>query len=159
MRKTLERMLGDPKAEVYKASMVAILKMMTAVHAESSHIATLIAKFMALTKLPEKGSGQVQDGRESGETAQVDREKLRHVGVLGLSALVRAFPYSVPWTEPVVRLALMSGRTDAAGRDAKLAVEEFKRTHHDTWDSDKLKFSALELEDLEFSYSGREGYA
>lgn len=145
VRKTLERMLFDDKAEVHKAAMMAMLNVLTAVPPGSHHISSMISKFIALTKLP--------------ETEGAEESKKRHVGVLGLSALVGAFPYSVPFTDPIVRLAVMSGRTDAAGRDAKLAVEEFKRTHHDTWEVDKLKFSAMELEDLEYSYSGREGYA
>ncbi|KAG4305040.1 hypothetical protein PORY_001715 [Pneumocystis oryctolagi] len=79
----------------------------------------------------------------------------RHAAVLGLSALVMAFPYdtSEPWIPLVVsRLARIGLDPYPIGSTIKKFISNFKRTHSDTWDIDKRAFTRDELNDLsEFS--------
>ena len=73
------------------------------------------------------------------------REK--HAAVLAISSLILAFPYSIPEWMPATLECLASCVHDSnpIGTAAALAFREFKRTHQDSWNQDKLKFSEQEL--------------
>jgi len=66
---------------------------------------------------------------------------IRHAAVLGLGALVQAFPYTSPppsWL-PEVLATLASraaGDPGAVGKSVKTALGEFKKTRQDTWHVD-----------------------
>jgi proteasome activator subunit 4 len=91
--------------------------------------------------------------RESGaSTPTPEQNKLtltRHAAVLGLSALVQAFPYTSPppaWLPEV--LATLASRaasdTGTVGKSVKQALSDFKKTRQDTWHVDvKVRFSLL----------------
>ncbi|CAI2354209.1 unnamed protein product [Caenorhabditis sp. 36 PRJEB53466] len=71
-----------------------------------------------------------------------------HGGVLGLSAIVLAFPYSVPPFLPGVLMTICRFATDknATIRDAvKRALSEFKRTHQDSWREHEQQFNEDQL--------------
>ncbi|CCJ28220.1 unnamed protein product [Pneumocystis jirovecii] len=75
----------------------------------------------------------------------------RHAAVLGLSALVMAFPYDTPepWIPPVVsRLARIGLDPHPIGSTVRKFVADFKKTHSDTWDMDQKTFTKDELDDL-----------
>jgi len=86
----------------------------------------------------------------------------RHAAVLGLSALVQAFPYEVPEWMPAVLVTLSNLSTDSSGAivsTVKKTFADFKRTHQDTWHEDKEKFTPDELEAIADVVSGGNYYA
>lgn len=75
----------------------------------------------------------------------------RHSAVLGLSALVTAFPYDTPpsWLPPVLaQLARCSDNPHPIAASIKRVLASFKKTHNDTWHADQRAFTQEELEDL-----------
>ena len=65
----------------------------------------------------------------------------RHAAVLGLGALVQAFPYQSPppeWLPEV--LATLAGKAASdpgmVGKSVKTALSDFKKTRQDTWHVD-----------------------
>ena len=78
----------------------------------------------------------------------------RHAAVLGLGALIQAFPYQSPppsWMpEILATLAVKaSGDPGMVGREVKKILGDFKKTRQDTWHVDVKAFTAEEVEDLE----------
>jgi proteasome activator subunit 4 len=65
----------------------------------------------------------------------------RHAAVLGLGALVQAFPYQSPPPEwlPAV-LATLAGKAASdpgmVGKSVKTVLSDFKKTRQDTWHVD-----------------------
>ncbi|KAG0235309.1 hypothetical protein BGW42_005476 [Actinomortierella wolfii] len=74
----------------------------------------------------------------------------RHAGVLGLAALLEAFPYEVPsWMPSVmVRLADFQSDPPPVSTTVKKAFADFRRTHQDTWHEDQKMFDYDQLEVL-----------
>ncbi|QSL66846.1 hypothetical protein MERGE_001233 [Pneumocystis wakefieldiae] len=75
----------------------------------------------------------------------------RHAAVLGLSALVMAFPYDTleSWIPPVVaRLARIGLDPYPIRNTIKKFMADFKKTHSDTWNEDQKMFTREELDDL-----------
>ncbi|KAI8915629.1 hypothetical protein EDD86DRAFT_186399 [Gorgonomyces haynaldii] len=74
----------------------------------------------------------------------------RHGAVLGLAAILLAFPYQVPeWMPPVlVTLASSSGNPYPISTTISQTFAEFKRTHQDTWAIDKQQFTSEQLDVL-----------
>lgn len=77
---------------------------------------------------------------------------LRHAAVLGLGALVAAFPYNSPppeWVPSV--LCSLAGSIDGGvvGKSVKRTLGDFKRLRQDTWTIDQQIFSQDELDSLE----------
>ena len=71
----------------------------------------------------------------------------RHAAVLGLGALVQAFPYTSPppeWIPGVLTTLAIKAAGDAGvvGKSAKGIVSDFKKTRQDTWHID-VKVSAV----------------
>ncbi|KAK6108995.1 hypothetical protein QQG55_34230 [Brugia pahangi] len=71
----------------------------------------------------------------------------RHAGVLALSAIVQAFPYSVPSFLPKILMQLCRHTCDKQPMQdtVKKALSEFKRTHQDNWHEHKMQFSEDQL--------------
>uniref|UniRef100_A0AAF5Q504 Proteasome activator Blm10 mid region domain-containing protein n=6 Tax=Wuchereria bancrofti TaxID=6293 RepID=A0AAF5Q504_WUCBA len=71
----------------------------------------------------------------------------RHAGVLALSAIVQAFPYSVPSFLPKILMQLCRHTCDKQPMQGtvKKALSEFKRTHQDNWHEHKMQFSEDQL--------------
>ncbi|KAK9455374.1 hypothetical protein V1511DRAFT_500283 [Dipodascopsis uninucleata] len=79
---------------------------------------------------------------------------LRHAAVLGLSALVHAFPYQSPppkWVPEILTTLAIKAANDSGmvGQSVKTALGDFKKTRQDTWHVDMKAFSTEQLEDLE----------
>lgn len=76
-----------------------------------------------------------------------------HGSVLGLSAIVSAFPYAFPlpkWIPAQVSILASWARTSGmAGSTAKETLSNFKKVRADTWQFDREAFTYDELEDLE----------
>ncbi|MCJ1312178.1 hypothetical protein MMC25_005852 [Agyrium rufum] len=78
----------------------------------------------------------------------------RHAAVLGLGALVQAFPYASPppkWIPGI--LATLASKANAdpgmVGSSVKSVLADFKKTRQDTWHVDLKAFSTEQAEDLE----------
>ncbi|OLY78353.1 Proteasome activator complex subunit 4 [Smittium mucronatum] len=80
----------------------------------------------------------------------VDKLKIKHSSVIGLSCLILAFPYSIPEWMPQVLLALISCISDPSPINTAVTktFAEFKKTHLDTWHIDRKMFSCSQLEIL-----------
>ncbi|CAK7231597.1 Proteasome activator BLM10 [Sporothrix bragantina] len=94
---------------------------------------------------------------ESGRDTPIDMQRQvirRHAAVLGLGALIEAFPYATPppaWMPDV--LSHLATRTandpGVVGNATKSILAEFKKTRQDTWTVDQIYFTPEQLEDLE----------
>ncbi|KAG9256789.1 uncharacterized protein F5Z01DRAFT_618147 [Emericellopsis atlantica] len=78
----------------------------------------------------------------------------RHAAVLGLGALIEAFPYATPppeWMPEVLALLARraAGDPGTVGKATKTILSEFKKTRQDSWTVDQKYFTSEQLEDLE----------
>lgn len=78
----------------------------------------------------------------------------RHAAVLGLGALVQAFPYTSPppeWLPEVLAVLAARAASDPGmvGKSVKTVLSDFKKTRQDTWHVDVKAFEPEQLEDLE----------
>ncbi|KAF2765857.1 hypothetical protein EJ03DRAFT_279248 [Teratosphaeria nubilosa] len=121
-----------------------------------NHFTNLLIK----NPLPKRPKGAVAAAREGGSgastpTPEGNKQVLtRHAAVLGLGALVQAFPYTSPppeWLPEV--MATLAGRASSdpgtVGKSVKTILSDFKKTRQDTWHVDMKAFKPEQLEDLE----------
>lgn len=77
----------------------------------------------------------------------------RHAAVLGLGALVSAFPYKSPppkWVPQILAtLSVVASDPGMVGKSVKTLLGDFKNTRTDTWHIDSKAFTHEQLEDLE----------
>ncbi|KAF2089335.1 hypothetical protein K490DRAFT_37416 [Saccharata proteae CBS 121410] len=78
----------------------------------------------------------------------------RHAAVLGLGALIQAFPYTSPppaWLPEVLATLATKAAGDpgTVGKSVKAVLADFKKTRQDTWHVDVKAFEQEQLEDLE----------
>jgi proteasome activator subunit 4 len=118
------------------------LELRTAQVAElKSHFTNLLIK-NPLPKKPRNRDGPMSASGTSTPTQEQNRLVLaRHAAVLGLGALVQAFPYQSPppeWLPEV--LATLAGKAASdpgmVGKSVKTALSDFKKTRQDTWHVD-----------------------
>ncbi|KAM4063174.1 proteasome-substrate-size regulator domain-containing protein [Hirsutella rhossiliensis] len=117
-----------------------------------------------VARLKERFEGELQQnpmprrGRNApGTETPVDVHKQitrRHAAILGLGALIEAFPYATPPPEwmPEVLATLArkaSGDAGVVGKATKSILSEFKKTRQDSWNVDQKYFTQEQLEDLE----------
>jgi proteasome activator subunit 4 len=110
--------------------------------------------------LPKKPKGQLaglSSARTSGtNTPSPEAQRLvivRHAAVLGLGALIQAFPYTSPPPAFIPELLVQLSRRAAndpgtVGNAVKSIIADFKKTRVDTWFEDKKVFDAETLETL-----------
>ncbi|KAF5864694.1 hypothetical protein ETB97_006971 [Aspergillus alliaceus] len=77
----------------------------------------------------------------------------RHGSVLGLGALIQAFPYNSPpptWMPEALATLSVRAANDPGivGSSVKSIISEFKKTRQDTWHIDAKAFTSDQLEDL-----------
>ncbi|KAF7117745.1 hypothetical protein CNMCM5793_006925 [Aspergillus hiratsukae] len=77
----------------------------------------------------------------------------RHGAVLGLGALIQAFPYDSPppkWMPEALTTLSTRAANDPGivGSSVKSIISEFKKTRQDTWHIDAKAFTSDQLEDL-----------
>ena len=95
-------------------------------------------------------TGESGESRSSTPTPEQNRLTLtRHAAVLGLGALVSAFPYTSPppsWLPEVLATLALKAASDpgVVGKGVKQILSEFKKTRQDTWHID-VKVSLLVL--------------
>ncbi|KAK0644349.1 hypothetical protein B0T16DRAFT_392714 [Cercophora newfieldiana] len=95
--------------------------------------------------------------KQPGTDTPVDVQKQvvrRHAAVLGLGALIEAFPYATPppsWMPEVLAYLASRAASDPGivGKATKSILSEFKKTRQDSWTVDQKYFTSEQLEDLE----------
>ncbi|RDA85493.1 hypothetical protein CP532_0010, partial [Ophiocordyceps camponoti-leonardi (nom. inval.)] len=97
--------------------------------------------------------GEATGGTET--PIEVQRQTTRrHAAVLGLGALIEAFPYATPppeWMPEVLAMLARkaSGDPGVVGKATKSILSDFKKTRQDSWSVDQKYFTSEQLEDLE----------
>ncbi|KAI8928589.1 hypothetical protein BC831DRAFT_447887 [Entophlyctis helioformis] len=143
---TVAGLLADPQVEVRHLASVTLAGLVRCSHRDA--IDGLVARFtdmLAATVMsPRRRGGRstpVAGGPDTGLVAA------RHAGVLGLAALVQAFPYEVPPWMPAVLVRLSACISDPAPVTTTVAktFAEFKRTHQDNWAEDSAAFTPDQL--------------
>ncbi|KAI0875776.1 hypothetical protein GGS24DRAFT_271750 [Hypoxylon argillaceum] len=147
-------MLGDAQLEVRTVAGATLAGMIrcSPVAIRNPIIATLKSRFetqLARNPMPKKRTPGTET--PSGDTQKVIK---RHAAVLGLGALIEAFPYATPppsWMPEVLALLARRAASDpgVVGKATKGVLSEFKKTRQDSWAVDQKYFTSEQLEDLE----------
>ncbi|KAJ6029463.1 hypothetical protein N7499_000611 [Penicillium canescens] len=110
-----------------------------------------------LPKKPKNFRSGISSGVSSGAgTPTPEHNRLiivRHGAVLGLGALIQAFPYNSPpphWMPEALTSLSNRAANDPGivGSSVKSIISEFKKTRQDTWHIDAKAFTSDQLEDL-----------
>ncbi|OAP59073.1 proteasome activator subunit 4 [Fonsecaea erecta] len=124
------------------------------------HLRDRFTQMLIDNPLPKKPKGQLaglSSARTSGtNTPTPEAQRLvivRHAAVLGLGALIQAFPYSSPppaWMPDVLVTLSSKAANDPAtvGNSVKSIISDFKKTRQDTWHIDVKAFKPEQIEDL-----------
>ena len=138
-------MLEDTQHEVRMGASTTLAGMIrcSPIALRDNILSSLTTKFTdALRKnpMPKKKSGT---STPVSTNQQVTR---RHAAVLGLGALVNAFPYATPppeWMPEILAMLASRAANDAGaiGKTVKTILADFKKTRQDTWVTDqKVRF-------------------
>ncbi|PHH59714.1 hypothetical protein CDD81_2632 [Ophiocordyceps australis] len=154
-------MLGDAQLEVRSCASTTLAGMIRCSPrlVREPLIEKLKARFeqqLAMNPMPAPKKRQKIAGNGGTETPiDVQRQVTRrHAAVLGLGALIEAFPYATPppaWMPEVLALLARKASGDAGvvGKATKSILSEFKKTRQDSWSVDQKYFTQEQLEDLE----------
>lgn len=147
-------MLEDPQLEVRLGASSTLSGMIrcSPVTLRTSIVDTLnsqLTKMLLDSPLPKKpkhGASGANTGTSTPTPEQTKHVLTRHAAVLGLGALVQAFPYSSPppsWIPGVLTTLANNASADPGmvGKSVKSILSDFKKTRQDTWHMD-LKVSA-----------------
>ena len=156
--------LGDERREVAIAATAAftgILAFMSAADVEA-----LVAKYITIANqsaMPKKqkviaatagASAAAPPATGPSAVAEEARTKRQRISVSILCAAVNANPYSVPPIVPAAIAAISRHTYERAApvgvrETAKKTLSDFKRTHVDTWQTDRTLFDDSQLECLD----------
>ncbi|OAA59908.1 proteasome activator subunit [Niveomyces insectorum RCEF 264] len=156
-------MLADAQLEVRDSASATLAGMIRCSPAAIRNpiIATLKQRFeeqLQENPMPKRKRSLVPASVEnSGRDTPVDQQRQvvrRHAAVLGLGALIEAFPYATPppaWMpEVLTHLATRTANDPGVvGNATKAILAEFKKTRQDSWSVDQKYFTTEQLEDLE----------
>lgn len=82
--------------------------------------------------------------------------------VLGISSLVRAFPFEVPPFIPSILIECASkhaGSPPPLSTTVRTMLADFRKSHTDSWETDQKAFTTDQLADLQDLMSGGSYYA
>ncbi|KAI1817275.1 hypothetical protein GGS20DRAFT_59001 [Poronia punctata] len=144
-------MLSDTQLEVRTVASATLAGMIrcSPVAIRNPIIASLKTRFekqLAQNPVPKRIRGT---DTPSGENQVVIK---RHAAVLGLGALIEAFPYATPppsWMPEVLARLARASDSGVVGKASKTILSEFKKTRQDSWAVDQKYFTSQQLEDLE----------
>lgn len=158
-------MLNDSQLEVRETAAETLSGMIrcSPVQEQAQLIKTLFNEFnliLSTNKFPKpvrvRGGALATPNRSGTSTPSSELNTIsikRHAAVLGLGALVSAFPYKSPppkWVPQILAtLASISSDPGMVGKSVKTFLGDFKNTRHDTWHIDAKAFTTEQLEDLE----------
>ncbi|KAJ3013403.1 hypothetical protein HKX48_005762 [Thoreauomyces humboldtii] len=98
------------------------------------------------------GQHQQQQQQQQGDVERKHQKAVttKHAAVLGLAALVQAFPYDIPTWMPdvLVGLSRCVGDPVPIGPSVQKTFADFRRTHQDNWTEDMRSFSPDQMEAL-----------
>ncbi|KAK5996591.1 Proteasome activator complex subunit 4-like protein [Cladobotryum mycophilum] len=153
---TVSDMLGDPQLEVRSCAATTLAGMIrcSPQRIREPMIARLKKRFeseLEQNPMPKRGP------RLPGTDTPVDVHRQitrRHAAILGLGALIEAFPYATPppkWMPEVLATLARraAGDPGVVGKATKTILSEFKKTRQDSWVVDQKYFTQEQLEDLE----------
>lgn len=110
------------------------------------------SKMLLSSPLPKKARNASSEPSTGTSTPTPEQSKLvltRHASVLGLGALVQAFPYTSPppsWIPGVLTTLATKANNDPGmvGKSVKSILSDFKKTRQDTWPIDiKVSFCQI----------------
>ncbi|GAA6008845.1 hypothetical protein JCM10207_001745 [Rhodosporidiobolus poonsookiae] len=154
----LVALLRDAKVEVREAAASTLSGIVRC--SQRSAIASLIARFRGTlreTKLPKRRDkeGKEVEGYQPALVAA-------HSALLGVTAIVKAFPFEVP---PFVPSILIEASMKHAASPPPLSttvrstLSDFKKSHQDSWTESQKAFTPEQLADLHDLLSGGSYYA
>ena len=143
-------MLLDSQPEVRQGAMTTLSGMIRCSRvALREHVVESLSKkftdMLLKNPLPKKPKGTLASAPSTGtSTPTPEQTKLvvtRHAAVLGLGALVQAFPYTSPppdWVPGVLTTLANKANSDpgVVGKSVKSILSDFKKTRQDTWHMD-----------------------
>jgi len=96
------------------------------------------------------------DRRRGGEISEESQRQYqealrqRHAGVLGMMAIISAYPYDIPNFMPDIIAKTFAHITDPNPISSTIrdGAASFKKSHSDTWHIDKNKFTRDQIEIL-----------
>ena len=146
-------MLEDTRLEVRLGASTSLSGMIRCSRAalQSDTVQNLTKKFTKMlldSPLPKKSKNAASNSNSGTSTPTPENSKIaltRHAAVLGLGALVQAFPYKSPppsWIPGVLTTLANKANNDPGmvGKSVKSILSDFKKTRQDTWQMD-LKVS------------------
>ena len=149
-------MLNDSQLEVRLGAMTSLSGMIrcSPLALRTTIVDTLNKKFTSMllsNPLPKKPRNNLSATSTGTSTPTPEHTKLvltRHAAVLGLGALVQAFPYSSPpptWIPGVLTTLANKANADPGmvGKSVKSILADFKKTRQDTWHMDLKVFYSL----------------
>jgi len=155
-------MLNDSQLEVRETAAETLSGMIrcSPIQEQAQLIKTLSTKFNTLLstyKFPKpkrNRTGAIIPSGTATPSSEYQQISLkRHAAVLGLGALVAAFPYKSPppkWVPQILAtLAVVASDPGMVGKSVKTLLGDFKNTRNDTWHVDSKAFTTEQLEDLE----------
>ncbi|KAL8834620.1 MAG: hypothetical protein Q9170_003668 [Blastenia crenularia] len=155
-------MLEDSQLEVRLGASSTLSGMIrcSPVEMRTEMIETLNKRFTKMlidSPLPKKAKGNLSAPSTGTSTPTPEHSKLvltRHAAVLGLGALVQAFPYTSPppsWIPGVLTTLANKANNDPGmvGKSVKSILSDFKKTRQDTWQTDLKAFTQEQAEDLD----------
>ncbi|CAD6575772.1 MAG: hypothetical protein ASARMPRED_007460 [Alectoria sarmentosa] len=115
------------------------------------------SKMLLKSPLPKKPRNALSEPSTGTSTPTPEQSKLvltRHASVLGLGALVQAFPYTSPppsWIPGILTTLATKANNDPGmvGKSVKSILSDFKKTRQDTWQMDLKAFSQEQAEELD----------
>ncbi|KAI9933023.1 hypothetical protein AWENTII_004630 [Aspergillus wentii] len=158
-------MLQDPQHEVRAGASATLSGMIrcSPVSLREDMVSRLQERFTnilvenPLPKKPKNIRGGLSSAVSSGAgTPTPEHTRLiiiRHGAILGLGALIQAFPYNSPpprWMPDALTTLSIRAANDPGivGSSVKSIISEFKKTRQDTWHIDAKAFTSDQLEDL-----------
>eukprot|EP00742_Colponemidia_sp_Colp-10_P010589 GILJ01011644.1.p1 GENE.GILJ01011644.1~~GILJ01011644.1.p1 ORF type:complete len:1966 (-),score=302.43 GILJ01011644.1:107-5566(-) len=158
---TMVPLLCDTQIEVQTAASDAVSSLVRMM--EMSKLDNLVQHFLALARTPivSKRKREGSDGpTKTSDEAQLHFRQ-RHGGLLGLAAVVYAFPYDVPKWMPSVLAEITTHRGDPNPIRSTVSkcIAEFWRTHKEMWVFFKPLFSEEQLEALSELFNPYNYYA
>ena len=143
VRAVLLSLLADERVEVRDQTAESLSGLVRCGFYSPEEVASLLEIFSEQLGPPPLG----RRDRKRADPAQLVR---RHSGLLGLGAVVLAYPYSIPPFLPEVLMLVGAflQATPPLQTTAKHVLSEFKRTHWDQWEAHRGAFSDAQLADL-----------
>uniref|UniRef100_A0A6G1SBV8 Proteasome activator complex subunit 4 n=2 Tax=Aceria tosichella TaxID=561515 RepID=A0A6G1SBV8_9ACAR len=137
----INHLICDERIEVRESSSLTLSGM---IHCEFTRVTPDL-----LNEFKRRANETLIKRKQANGTTVIDPKCtiIRHSGILCLCACVDAHPYTVPDYLPGVLTFLSDHLTDPQpiSTTIKKTMSNFKRTHHDNWQSDKKKFTEDQL--------------